>query len=173
MRVRTVCIAFCVSTPSDDQRGPCCCEDCWRKLAGTEDPLSHPSESTEDRPVQRLQVDGSIGALWESATDKFGFGAVKDGVKSGRRRAEGRENERSDKICRCQAADADVSRRTICLRTVKRTSLRTLCGQCARVECGYTDGNGGWRETETLSSWEQSCAQIHKSTTICGQESAQ
>ena len=42
---------------------------CWRKLAGAGDPPSHLSESTEDRPARRLQVDDSIGALWESATD--------------------------------------------------------------------------------------------------------
>ena len=59
--VRTVCVAFCVSTPSDDQRGPLCREVCWRKLAGTEDPPSHPSESTGDRPARRLRVDDSIG----------------------------------------------------------------------------------------------------------------
>ena len=71
--------AFCVSTPSDDQRGPLCREVCWRKLAGTEDPPSHPSESTGDRPARRLRVDDSIGALWESAADNSGFGASTDG----------------------------------------------------------------------------------------------
>ena len=46
-----------------------CREVCWRKLAGTEDPPSHSTESTEDRPARRLQVDDSIGALWASAAD--------------------------------------------------------------------------------------------------------
>ena len=70
--------ALCSAFPPRlcDQRGPFVVKVCWRKLAGTEDSPSHPEESTEDRPEQRLQADGSIGALWESATDKFGFEAV-------------------------------------------------------------------------------------------------
>ena len=54
-----------------DQRGPFVVKVCWRKLASTEDPPSHPEESTEDRLERRLQADGSIGALWESATDNL------------------------------------------------------------------------------------------------------
>ena len=80
-------IVFCISTPSNDQREPFVVKDCWRKLVDAGDLPSHPEESTEDRPARRLRVDGSIGALWESATDKFGFKAVlQTASKSGRRR---------------------------------------------------------------------------------------
>ena len=73
MRTYVLCSAF--PPRLCDQRGPFCREVCWRKLAGTKDSPRHPEESTEDRPAQRLQADGSIGAFWESAADKFGFEA--------------------------------------------------------------------------------------------------
>ena len=43
----------------------------WRKLAGTEDSLKHPKDSTEDRPVQRLRVDSGIEAFWENAPNTW------------------------------------------------------------------------------------------------------
>ena len=54
---------------------PCLCDQgdclsmkvCKRRLAGTEDPSGHPSESTEDRPARRLRADYSVEVFWESA----------------------------------------------------------------------------------------------------------
>ena len=55
------------------------------------------------------------------------------------------------------SADAERSRRTIRLRTVKRTNQRALGGKRERVECGEKDGNGGQRETGTRG--EEECCE--------------